>query len=188
MRDRFSDWSLYHKLVLAFVAALGVGIVIRAILVIDTAFEVTYQRDVNASAETVWSWVSGDTNRDKWQAELMDLVELTGPSTEPGATRLVFWKRGLRRWQAVERTRDIIPGRVLSLYQSSDQDTRWVSISLQVIDTCTTTVTIEEIIEPSEYLKRFWFFNQRPLHNQRMAASLDALERWTSREDTSCSG
>lgn len=186
MRDRFSDWNLYHKAVLAFVSALAFGVFVRALLVIDTAFEVREERVIAASAGTVWAWLSSDTDRDKWQAELIDLVELTGPTVEPGATRLVFWKRGLRRWQAVERTRDMLMGRVLGLYQTSDQDTRWVTMTLDVIDACHTGLTIEEIIEPAEYLDRFWFFNQRTIHDARLTASLDALERWTAISDTAC--
>lgn len=187
MKDRFSDWSLYHKAVAAFIAALACGVILRALLVIDTAFEVSDNRTLTASADTLWDLMSSDDERDKWQAELIDLVELTGPTTEAGATRLVFWKRGARRWQSVERTRDVLTGRVLGVLQSSDEDTRWVTMTLQVEGTCQTTLQIEEIIEPAQYLDRFWFFNQRTNHESRLTASLDAMERWATIQDTACS-
>ncbi len=187
MKDRFSDWSLYHKAVAAFVAALAFGVILRALLVIDTAFEVSADQTLTASADTVWHLMSSDDERDKWQAELMDLVELTGPTAEAGATRLLFWKRGARRWQSVERTRDVLTGRVLGFLQSSDEDTRWVTLSLDVTGDCQTTLQIEEIIKPAGYLDRFWFFNQRTNHENRLAASLDAIERWATIQDTNCS-
>lgn len=186
MKERFGDWNLYHKSVAALVSALAFGIVLRGILVIDTAFEVTDGRDINSSVTSVWTLLSQDDNRDRWQAEMIDLVELTGPTAEPGATRLIFWKRGLKRWQAVERTRDSLQGRILSFEQSSDRDTRWVTMSLTVIDACTTRLDIEEIIEPKEYLDRFWFFSARGQHQDRLDASFDALERWAKQEDTTC--
>ncbi len=186
MKDRFRDWNIYHKCVAAFVAAIAFGVVLRAVLVIDTAFEVSDRRVIAASAETIWSLMSTDEERDKWQAEMIDLVELTGPTTEAGATRLLFWQRGLRRWQSVERTRDMLSGRVLGMIQSSDIDTRWVTMTLDVLDTCRTELMIEEIIEPADYLDRFWFFSQRAIHENRLASSLDAMERWVSIEDTVC--
>lgn len=186
MKDRFRDWNIYHKCVAAFVAAMAFGVVLRAVLVIDTAFEVNDRRVFAASAETIWALMSTDEERDKWQAEMIDLVELTGPTTEAGATRLLFWKRGLRRWQSVERTRDMLTGRVLGMVQSSDNDTRWVTMTLDVLDTCQTELVIEEIIEPANYLDRFWFFSQRTIHENRLASSLDAMERWVSIEDPVC--
>ena len=186
MKDRFGDWNLYHKSVAALVAAFAFGVILRGILVIDTAFELEASREINASAEAVWNQMSRDENRDRWQAEMVDVVELTGPTAETGATRLIFWKWGLKRWQAVERTRDSLPGRLLSLEQSADRDTRWVTMSLTVIDDCTTRLDIAEIIEPTEYLDRFWFFSARGRHEARLDASFDAMERWATKEDPSC--
>lgn len=186
MKDRFRDWNLYHKCVSAVVAAMAFGVALRAILVIDTAFEVTDERIISAGADTVWSLVATDDSRDKWQAEMMDLVELTGPTDEAGATRLLFWKRGAKRWQSVERTRDTLEGRVLGVVQSSDNDTRWVTLTLSVVTPCQTRLTIEEIIEPAVYLDRFWFFSERTLHENRLRSSLDAMERWAAVEDSAC--
>ncbi len=186
MKDRFRDWNLYHKSVAALVAALGVGVVLRAILVIDTAFQVEGERIVNAGADTIWALMATDAERDKWQAEMVDLVELTGPTDEASATRLLFWKRGLKRWQAVERTRSALPGRQLELEQSADKDTRWVTMNLEVIGPCQTKVSIVEIIEPEAYLDRFWFFNERTLHENRLNASFDAMERWASAAEPAC--
>lgn len=186
MKDRFGDWNLYHKSVAALVAAFAFGMVLRGILVIDTAFEVSDSREIHASADVVWAFLSRDDQRDRWQAEMVDLVELTGPTAEPGATRLIFWKRGLKRWQAVERTRDSLEGRVLSFEQSADRDTRWVTMTLSVVDACTTRLDIEEIIEPTKYLDRYWFFSMRGQHEDRLNASFDAMERWASAEDPAC--
>lgn len=186
MRDRFSDWNLYHKTIIAILAAMIFGVILRGILVYDTAFEIADQRIIPAPSTTVWAWLSADENRDKWQAELMDMVELTGPTAQPAATRLMFWKRGLKRWQSVERTRDVLVGRVLGLYQTSDSDTRWVTMTLEVVSPCETRLKIEEIIEPTAYADRFWFFNQRAIHEKRLTASFDALDRWTALEQTGC--
>lgn len=186
MRDKFRDWNLYHKSIVILLAAMAFGVIVRAIVVYDTAFEIVDQRIINASADTVWTLVSDDESRDKWQAELIDMVELTGPTNEPSSTRLIFWKQDLKRWQAVERTQNLLTGRVLKLLQTSDQDTRWVSFTLDVIGPCQTMLNIEEIIEPSAYKDRFWFFGQRTNHEKRLSASLDAMERWATAEDTKC--
>jgi len=186
MRDQFRDWNLYHKSIVVLIAAMVFGVIVRAIVVYDTAFEVTGERVITASAGAVWTMMSDDENRDKWQAEMHDLVELTGQTNEIGTTRLVFWKRELKRWQSVERTQNLIPGRVLQFTQTSDQDTRWVSLSLEVIGTCQTRLTIEEIIEPSAYKDRFWFFSERDAHEKRLAASFDAMERWATVDDPDC--
>lgn len=186
MRDQFRDWNLYHKSIVVLLAAMVFGVIVRAIVVYDTAFEVSDERLINASAEAVWSLVSDDENRDKWQAEMMDLAELTGHTAEVGSTRLVFWQRELKRWQAVERTQNILPGRVLNVIQTSDQDTRWVSITLDVVAPCQTQLTIKEIIEPSAYKDRFWFFSEREDHEKRLLASLDAMERWAKTDGPDC--
>ena len=186
MRDSFRDWNLYHKAIVVLISAMAFGIIVRAVVVFDTAFEITGERTVNASAETVWQLISHDKSRDKWQAEIVDLVELTGPTNERGATRLVFWRRGTKRWQAVERTGDLLPGRLLSLIQNSDQDTRWITISIEVLGKCQTKLSIKEIIEPSAYKDRFWFFNQRTFHENRLAASFDAMDRWAATTDPNC--
>lgn len=186
MKDRFSEWNLYHKSVAALVTAMGFGVLLRAILVIDTAFEVESERVIDASADAVWTLMATDTERDKWQAEMVDLVELTGPTNETGATRLLFWKRGLKRWQAVERTRGVLEGRVLEFEQSADRDTRWVTMTLEAVDVCKTRLSIVEIIEPAEYLDRFWFFSERTLHEERLNASFDAMQRWTKHLIAEC--
>lgn len=186
MRDNFRDWNLYHKSIVVLLAAMIFGVIVRAVVVYDTAFEVANERIINASADTVWALVSDDESRDKWQAELIDMVELTGPTSEAGSTRLIFWKQGLTRWQAVERTQNLLTGRVLKLLQTSDQDTRWVSITLDVVGSCQTMLSIEEIIEPSAYKDRFWFFSQRDDHEKRLVASLDAMERWAKADGAGC--
>ena len=188
MKDRFSEWNLYHKSVAALVVALGFGLVLRALLVIDTAFEVEGERVIDASAEAVWTLMATDAERDKWQAEMLDLVELTGPTNEVGATRLLFWKRGSKRWQAVERTRNVLEGRVLEFEQSADKDMRWVTMTIEAIEPCKTKLSIVEIIEPAVYLDRFWFFNERSVHEKRLNASFDAMQRWTKNLTAGCPG
>jgi len=186
MRDKFRDWNIYHKSVVILLSAMVFGVIVRAVLVIDTAFEVADERIINASADRVWSLVSIDSNRDKWQGEMVALAKLTGTTVEQGSTRLVFWRRELKRWQSVERTRNILPGRILNLIQTSDQDTRWVAITLEVISTCQTKLSIVEIIEPSAYKDRFWFFSQRTIHENRLTASFNAMERWAAIDDPNC--
>lgn len=188
MRERFGDWNLYHKFVAALAVSIVAGVILRAILVIDTAFEVTSSRIIRADAETIWDYVVTDDLRDNWQGELVDLVELNGMTDEKDSSRLLFWKRDLKRWQSVERTRAVVRGRSVSLYQESDRDKRWVDISLTVISDCETRLTISEIIVPERYQDRFWFFGERNLHEARHIASLASMEHWAARgRNTGCS-
>lgn len=192
MRDRFGDWNLYHKLVAALATSMVVGVMIRALLVIDTAFEVSSSQVIAADAESIWRYVITDSLRDDWQGEMVDVVELTDPTEIVNSTRLLFWKRGTKRWQSVERTRAIVPGRSIALYQESDKDKRWVDISITVLGDCETRLAITEIIEPRAYQDRFWFFGERELHEKRLAASFEAMKNWTetpnSRNGQPCLG
>jgi hypothetical protein len=186
MRDRFRDWNLYHKTIMVVLAAITFGTLVRAILVFDTAFQLTNQKVVEASPSQIWLWMTGEALRDDWQAELISVVSLSGDTIEKGTTRLMFWQRGFKRWQSAETTLNLIPERVLVLRQDSDIDTRWVTMSLEVISECKTRVTIDEIIEPSNYADRFWFFNERDLHEARIETSLNDLGRWLQETDSAC--
>lgn len=188
MRDRFGDWNLYHKLVATLAASMVVGVIVRALLVIDTAFEISSSQVIAADAESIWRFVITDSLRDDWQGEMVDMVELTGPTDEVESTRLLFWKRDTKRWQSVERTRAIVPGRSISLYQESDRDKRWVAISITILGECETRLEITEIIEPQAYQDRFWFFGERELHEKRQAASFEAMKNWTENSNTHNSG
>ncbi|WP_262694224.1 SRPBCC family protein [Kordiimonas aquimaris] len=178
MRDKFQDWNLYHKSIVVLMAAIGFGLLVRAILVFDTAFEVKSDAIINADIATTWLWISDDKNRSRWQAEMVDLVRLTGNTSEVDSTRLAFWQRGKNRWQSTERTNGIIPERALSLIQQSDIDKRWLNLSLEVIAPCQTRLTIEEIIEPTSYSDRFWFFKNRSVHDTRLEISFKSLNKW----------
>lgn len=167
-------------------AAIGFGIILRAILVFDTAFEVKGSAVINADAGTVWTWMTDDKNRSRWQTEIIDFVRLTGQTQDVGATRLVFWKRDLKRWQATERTLGAVPGRALNLMQQSDIDKRWLTLSLEVISDCQTRLSIDEIIEPSSFSDRFWFFNARTGHETRIQTSFDALNTWMETTVPAC--
>lgn len=186
MREKFRDWNLYHKSIVIVLAAVAFGTLVRAILVFDTAFQVTNEKIIEASPDQVWLWMTDETNRARWQAELISVVSLSGETVEKDTMRLIFWQRGFKRWQSAETTLDLIPERILVLRQSSDNDTRWITISLEIIEKCKTRVTIDEIIEPSHYADRFWFFNERPLHEMRLETSLNDLGRWLQETDTTC--
>lgn len=186
MKDRFRDWNWYHKTIVTLLAAVAFGTFVRALLVIDTAFEIKGEATLNAPADTIWAWMISEDDRDKWQAGLIDVARLTGDTAERGTTRLVFWRKGNKRWQALETTMGVIPGRVLELMQSADQDTRWITLEIEPDATCRTRLVITEIIEPTAYNDRFWFFSEREHHEKRMAASLTALGRWMETAAPDC--
>lgn len=178
MRDKFRDWNLYHKSIVILLAAIGFGLFVRAIIVFDTAFEVKGSAIIHADAATTWLWITDDKNRTRWQAEMVGLVRLTGNTSELDSTRLAFWQRGKDRWQSTERTTGLIPERALSLIQQADIDKRWLNLSLEVIAPCQTRLTIDEIIEPTSYSDRFWFFKNRNIHDTRLETSFKSLNEW----------
>lgn len=186
MKDRFRDWNLYHKSVVAVLAAFAVSIVFRLILVIDAAFEVTEEVVLPYDAEAIWAWVTQDENRGRWQAELVDVQRLQGNETEAGSTRLVFWKKRGKRWHAVEQTSEVLPGRVFATIQESDDDQRWFRVELRPEDTCSTRIRVSEVIRPKAYSDRFWFFREADEHEEKWGTSLEALDRWLGRRAPEC--
>ncbi len=186
VKDRFRDWNLYHKSVVAALVAFGVSIVVRLILVIDAGFEISEEAVLPYSAEAIWPWVTNDENRERWQAELIDLQRLKGNELENGATRLVFWKKQGKRWHAMEQTSEVLPGRVFATIQESDNDQRWFRIELKPEGPCSTRVSISEVIRPKAYNARFWFFRESGDHQEKWGTSLEALERWLGKRAPAC--
>ncbi|WP_417451863.1 SRPBCC family protein [Kordiimonas sp.] len=181
MRDRFRDWNLLHKSVVAVLAALFVSLVFRLILVIDAGFELTHEVVLPYAAPEVWAFVSDDENRVRWQAELVDAQRLKGDMAQSGSTRLLFWKRGYKNWHAVEKTTEVLPERLFASIQESDKDQRWYRLELSPEGPCETRVLVREVIRPKSYNNRFWFFREEEVHDARWEASFAALGRWLDR-------
>ncbi|WP_262691960.1 SRPBCC family protein [Kordiimonas aestuarii] len=181
MRDRFRDWNLLHKSVVAVIAAVVFSVVFRLVLVIDAGFELTYEKVMPYSARDIWAFIDDDKNRVRWQAELVDTQRLTGDMVQAGSTRLLFWKRGYKTWHAVEQTKEALPERLFATIQESDRDQRWYRIELAPEGECSTRVSVREVIRPKAYNKRFWFFSEEGVHDARWDASFAALDRWLKR-------
>ncbi len=179
-KDRFRDWGLYHKAVAAFVVSLIIGVIYRALIVIDGAFEITDERLIHAPAEQVWEFVIDNKNRVRWQGEL---IEVAGFSIEEGDTRMLSWQRVYDRWRSWETTTDLIPFRVFKTHQEADEEERWFSVDLAPKGKCSTLVKLRELIRPKAYNDRFWFFRVSDVHQKRLAVSLEALDRWTAGRD-----
>lgn len=186
VKERFRDWNLYHKTVVLVLAGATLWGAAWAVIVIDGAFEFEYEKTLPYSAETIWPWVVGDENRPRWTTELIDIGELTGEPGEQDTTRLLFWRQGYKRWQAVERVTDVVAGRVINYAQESDLDQRWYRVELVPASACETRVILKETIMPLEYAKRFWFFRETDVAEQRLATSANALGRWVSETAPIC--
>ena len=186
MKDRFKDWNLLHKSVVAVLAALFVGVAVRAIVAIDAGFELKHEAVVPYATSDVWSLITSNKGRIRWQGQLVDIQRLTGEPTETGSTRLIFWKVGYKAWHAVEQTREVLPERVFATIQESDKDHRWFRVELTPEGDCSTRVKISEIIRPVAYNKRFWFFREMEEHEAKWDASFEALERWLATSATAC--
>ncbi|WP_417460089.1 hypothetical protein [Kordiimonas sp.] len=186
MKDRFRDWNLYHKSVVAALAAFAVSVIFRLIIVIDAGFEISEEAVLPYSAEAIWPWATSDENRERWQAELIDLQRLKGEATETDATRLVFWRKRGKRWHAMEQTSEVLPGRVFATIQESDNDQRWFRIELKPEGECSTRVLITEVIRPKAYNARFWFFREKDDHAEKWETSLEALDRWLEKRAPAC--
>lgn len=178
MKDRFRDWNLLHKSVVAVLAALFVGVAVRAIVAIDAGFEIKREVVVPYAAADVWSLVTDNQGRIRWQGQLVDIQRLSGAPKEAGSTRLVFWQKGYRKWHAVEQTKEVLVERVFATVQESDHDQRWFRVELAPEGDCATRVSVREVIRPKNYNKRFWFFRQMEEHEQKWDASFAALDRW----------
>lgn len=183
VRERFSDWGLYHKIIVAVLAAVVVGVSSRAILVIDGAFEVTDEIVINAGASEIWPWVIDNKLRTDWQGEI---IRIQGRSTDVGRNRLVYWKRRYARWRTYEVTTAVVAERLFETEQEGDMDRRWWRTELVPEGPCQTRVKLRELIQPHEYSDRFWFFRVDEERQQRLAHSVAALKRWVESKETSC--
>ncbi|MFC3052430.1 SRPBCC family protein [Kordiimonas pumila] len=182
-KDRFRDWNLYHKSVVGLLCSIAVAMVVHAALVYDGAFHIKHEKLISVEAATLWPWIISDDNRDRWTTELIDTGVLSGDAGQKGTTRLLFWKRGTKRWHSLEKVTESLPGRVFASYQESDMDKRWLRIDLVPAGPCQTRVEIEETIFPVTYKDRFWFFLSKDDQDKRVIGSLDALDRWTVKSE-----
>jgi hypothetical protein len=174
VKEKFRDWNLYHKIVAAGIAAMVFWTVLRALFVIDTAFEVQDERVLNAEPAAIWPFVVENQLRDNWTAEL---VRVQGVSVEVGRNRFLYWKRRYQEWRSYEVTSALVHERVFHTVQSSDEDERWWEVELEPVGPCQTRVKLRELIRPIAYEDRFWFFRVQDERQQRLAISLDALNR-----------
>jgi len=181
-KDKFRDWNLYHKSIVAVVAAFAVSVGLRAYLVYDGAFEISDEMVLNASADEIWPWVVDNKKRADWQGEV---IRVQGLSVEVGRKRLLYWKRGYKRWHSFETTTALVAERLFKSEQESDFDTRWFEVELVPESSCQTKVKLREVIRPNDYEDRFWFFRVEAERRQRLENSLSALERWL-RTSSSC--
>lgn len=186
VKDRFRDWNLYHKSVVLALAACIIWAIIWAVMVIDGAFRFEHEETLPYSAETIWPWVVTDENRPRWIGELIDIGELTGEAGKTDTTRLLFMRRGYKRWQSVERLTSAVPNRLVSYAQESDIDRRWFSVELRPAGPCKTKVILKETIQPLAYAKRFWFFQESSKVEERLKNSQEALARWVSEMNPAC--
>ena len=186
VRDRFRDWNLLHKSVVAFIAAVAISLSFRAFIVIDAAFQTEQEIILPYDSAVIWPWVTDNQNRARWQAELIDLQRLMGVADTPGSTRLLFWKKRYKRWQAVEQTSEVVQERLFATLQESDGDQRWFRVELTPLGQCQTRVVIRETIRPLAYTDRFWFFRYSGDHADRLKVSLAALDRWLGKVAPAC--
>lgn len=117
---------------------------------------------------------------------MIDIGELTGEAGEADTTRLLFWRRKFKRWQAVERVTNVLPQRLISYLQESDIDQRWFTVELVPVTECETRIIMKEVIFPLEYAKRFWFFRETEAAENRLTAAQRALGGWVESANPTC--
>jgi len=182
-KDRYRDWGLYHKAVAAIVMALVLSVVVRAVMAIDSAYQIQNEIVIEASTADVWPWVIENDKRPNWQGEIL---RVNGVSTEVGRNRLVYWKRDYKRWRSYETTTALVVERLFKSEHDSDTDRRWWQIELVPESLCRTRVVLTEIIQPTAYEDRFWFFRVKAERQQRLENSVKALKRWVERIKAPC--
>ena len=155
-KDRFRDWHIAHKSVVAVLAGLFTAGVVQAFVAIG-AGGLTVKSNITLphSTEHIWPWVHDIENRPRWQTYLTNTARMTGTSTDTQSTRLLFWKLRGKSWTGLEVTQNIVPQRLYDTYQESDIDARHLVVRLEPIDACNTTLVIVEKIRFTDYSKRF---------------------------------
>lgn len=184
-----AGWSLYHKVTYGFVFLLVALIVVKGVTAIEGgAYKVEKTRHIEAPADVVWHWITDPELRTRWEAHIVDTIRQKGDPAIPGSTRRLFWRDQGKRWNGLERTSDLIPGERYQSYEESDQDTRSRMIELaEDPGACVTTVRFVEIIRHETYQFRFFSFFRQQRAADRLAVSLDALQRWMTEIDA-CGG
>ena len=183
VKDKFRDWNLFHKAIVAALVAFGLSVLVKAYFAIDGAYELKEERIIPASAAAIWPWVTENLKRPHWQGEV---IRVQGLSTEVGRRRLLFWQRQFENWRSSEVTTALVQERLFSVEQESDFDTRWLEVELTPLGPCETKVTMTEIIQPALFSDRFFFFRVREKRQQRLANSLPYLENWVLKSTPTC--
>lgn len=178
VKDRFRDWNLLHKSVVMVIIAFFLSVTVWSVWVIDAAFELEHEVVLPYEAASVWDWVYDPERRTDWQAELVDFAPYVGVPEKVESTRLLYWKRGFKRWQAVERTREVVQNRLYATAQESDHDQRWFRVEIVPEGPCKTRLLLVEVIRPKFYSDRFWFFTSNREAQERLETSAKALKRW----------
>ncbi|NVJ99454.1 MAG: SRPBCC family protein [Alphaproteobacteria bacterium] len=186
VKDRFRDWNLLHKSVVMVIIAFFLSVTVWSIWVFDAAFELEQEVVIDHGTEAIWPWVFDPKKRTDWQGELVDVVPYVGAPDKAESTRLLFWKRGYKRWQSVERTKDVVPERLYATVYESDNDIRWLRVELIPEGPCRTRVRLNEIIGPKFYKDRFWFFTSNREAEKRLQISGAALQRWVGDTSGAC--
>ncbi|WP_374764743.1 SRPBCC family protein [Yunchengibacter salinarum] len=178
-KDRFRDWNLYHKGVVALLAALFSMVVLRAVLVHDGGgFKVSAARSFDVAPSAVWPWVLENRNRTRWQTHLSDMTRLRGAPQEQGASRMLFWRRMNKSWTGVEKTAAVVPERLFHVVQQSDFRDRELIVTLDPLTPCGTRLEMVEVIVPTSFSDRFWAFMHSEEYAARLESSLKALDGW----------
>jgi hypothetical protein len=186
VKDRFRDWNLLHKSVVALIAAFFVSVVYRAVIVIDAGFEMDQEMVMPYAAEAIWPWIYPPERRTDWQAWQIDYAPYVGKPDQAESTRLVRWKQGFKHWHAIERTTEVVQQRLYATVQESDKDVRWFRVELIPEGPCSTRVRLHDVARPKKYEERFWFFTRRKDEQDRLDKSLEALDRWVGETAGAC--
>lgn len=183
VKDKFRDWNLFHKSIVAGMVALGLSVLVKAYFAIDGAYELKEERVIPASAADIWPWVTDNLKRPYWQGEV---IRVQGLSTDVGRRRLLFWQRQFENWRSSEITTALVQERLFRVEQESDFDTRWLEVELTPIGPCETKVTMTEIIQPSKFSDRFFFYRIKEKRQERLTKSLPYLENWVLKSADAC--
>lgn len=181
------DWNLYHKVIMTVLVALAFTLVLRLVLSIwGGAITVRADIEIDASPEEVWSLVTENDERARWEAHVIDVVRLSGEAGAPGSTRFVFWKTPEgKRWNALEETAVFEPDSRIVFRRESDDFNRLLDVQVEALEPCKSRVTVREVVRPTAYGRRAFAFLYKGAYEERLDVSVNALKTWAARR-TAC--
>ena len=180
-------WTAYHLSLVAIFAACVLFLGINALVMMNSGgYETSAEAELPYSDRQLWSWISENDKRIKWQVGTYDISKLRGDTEDIDSSRMLFFRAGLDKWNGVEFTLEATAPLKWKSRQELPTVLRIYTVLLAGSGPCQTKVTLLETAELYDFTERFWLFWTKRDHQERLEYSLRQLKTWMGHKGEVC--